>query len=124
MYMGENLVVLLVGEPNLSEPNLNEILKNRHFSVVTAENGDVALEIISKVQLPEVLVVDINNPFVNGLELIQELRWLNIQIPTIVTSTESSDDKFKQAISLGAQDCLVKPFRLEALLEKVESILK
>lgn len=83
-----------------------------------AENGAQALEWLSGTkEKPSLLMVDINLPRMNGLELLSRLKtsieWRNI--PVVVFSTCGNPDSIRKAYSLGANSYIVKPDSFEAL---------
>jgi len=85
-----------------------------------AGNGNTALEILAE-NWVDVIMSDINMPEMNGFELLEELKNDDLlrNIPVVVITTESSEDRMKYAFSLGAKGFIKKPF----LPEEVKTIL-
>lgn len=77
-----------------------------------AGNGVEALEACSQ-KKPDLMVVDINMPEMNGLELIAAVRTgvLCPKVPIVVITTEGSDDDIRRGMQAGATEYLVKPFQ-------------
>jgi two-component system chemotaxis response regulator CheY len=67
----------------------------------------------------DLVLTDWNMPNKSGLEVIQEIRALNAQVPIIMVTTEAEKARVIQAIEAGVSDYLVKPFTSEALREKL-----
>jgi two-component system, chemotaxis family, chemotaxis protein CheY len=88
-----------------------------------AGNGVEAVEAVER-QLPDLMVVDINMPEMNGLELIQALRRTHPadDLPIVVITTEGSDSDIRKGFQAGANEYLVKPFqphKLHAIIDRM-----
>ena len=93
-----------------------------HCSVVTAKNGQEALEVILR-ETPatiDAIVLDLMMPVMSGEELIAELRKRAIQIPVIVASASRNVEA--RCGELGVEHCLQKPYRLQKLLDHLQSV--
>ena len=95
------------------------------LDIVEAASGFEALKMLPHHSFDAILT-DINMPDINGLELVSFLKSHPVYkaIPIMVISTESSDEDRRRAAALGAEEYLVKPFRAEDLLEKLQRLLK
>ena len=82
------------------------------------------MEFLSNDQ-PDVLLLDINMPNMNGIDLIKSLRQLVAYkfVPIIALTTESQDDKMQEGKAAGATGWIVKPFTSEKLIAIVNKIL-
>jgi two-component system KDP operon response regulator KdpE len=89
------------------------------YDVLTATNGEEALEVV-KVNTPDIMLLDIRLPVKDGFEVLQELRTFS-SMPVIAFSANSSVSK--QALSLGANDFVSKPFTPDEMIERTRSIL-
>src|SRR3989337_1296810 len=87
---------------------LRMILKNRH-EVITAENGDHALECISNNDF-HVAIIDIKMAGMDGLQLLKEIKEKKPDIEVILMTAYASVDTAKNALRYGALDYLIKPF--------------
>ncbi len=87
-----------------------------------AVNGAQAFEVVEK-ELPDLIILDINMPDIDGYEVIRKLREWS-QIPVIMLSA-SDDEKDKVlCLNLGADDYLCKPFGLDELLARIEAVFR
>ena len=109
------------------EPSLNEFIKK----YLTLKGNDVVcyddgLELLDNVNLYEFdfFIFDINVPNIDGLEVLEFLRGKNINVPVIMISALIDIKDVKKAYTLGCSDYLKKPFELEELELRMESILK
>lgn len=91
--------------------------------VAVAEDGQEALEMALEF-LPDIVITDIEMPFMNGLELIRALQEREIRTKNIIISGYDEFDYARTAISLGVTDYLLKPFMPKDLMETFEKIIR
>jgi two-component system, OmpR family, KDP operon response regulator KdpE len=89
------------------------------YEVVTAMTGQGALTMIES-QKPDILVLDLKMPGMGGLEVLRVLRRFS-RIPVIVVS--GAEELAEQALSLGANAYMAKPFNPDELINKISNIL-
>ena len=100
-------------------------LEKYGFEVRTAENGEVALEMVHR-ERPDLLILDLMMPKVDGFEVCRKLRsnFQTAQIPIIMLTAKSDlSDKIK-GLSDGANDYLIKPYSNEELILRVKNVLE
>ncbi len=84
-------------------------LKNVQGAVVTeSSDGLEAIERIKKERF-DLLITDLQMPNMGGLELIENIRAMGLQIPIIILTTRGDEDDVKKGLMLGANDYLTKP---------------
>jgi len=95
------------------------------MQVSEAQSGFDALRILPRERF-DLLLVDINMPNINGLELISFIRRSETHrdTPLLIISTEASERDRERAMTLGATAYLAKPFTAEALAEAVRKVRK
>lgn len=95
------------------------------LDIVEASSGFEALKALPHHKFDAILT-DINMPDINGLELVSFLKNHPVYraIPIMVISTESSEEDRKRAVSLGAEEYLVKPFESGELVDKLRRLLR
>ena len=100
-------------------------LKDAGYEVVEAEDGVEALEKLNK-QHVDMLFTDLNMPNMDGIELIKQVREHQAYkfMPIIMLTTESQEEKKKEAKASGATGWIVKPFKPEQLLAVVKKVLR
>ncbi|MEG0551899.1 MAG: response regulator transcription factor [Vagococcus sp.] len=114
--------VLIVDDDKRILEFMTIALENEHFEVYSAENGIEALNIIEKV-LVDIVVVDIMMPEMDGFELTEKVKHF-LDIPVLfLTARGEIRDKVK-GFNLGADDYLVKPFLIEELVIRIQTLLK
>jgi two-component system alkaline phosphatase synthesis response regulator PhoP len=114
-------ILIVEDEPHLAEGlKLNLSLKG--YDVMIAEDGISGLE-KWKAWQPDLIVLDIMLPGIDGWSLLQSVRLADERIPVLILSAKvDSNDKVK-GFSYGADDYLAKPFNLEEFLLRVERLL-
>jgi two-component system KDP operon response regulator KdpE len=98
-------------------------LVNRGFDVSTATTAGRALAEIHRMA-PDVLVLDLGLPDLDGLEVIRELHDQGPDLPIIVLSARTSSADMVAALDLGAVDYVTKPFAMDELIARVRSVIR
>ena len=104
-----SLKVLIIEDETPLRHELMQAFVVEGFSVFEAENGSLGLNLAFRI-LPDIILLDINMPEMNGLEMLQELRnykW-GKSIPVIMLTNETANEAMEQATLQGAVDYLVK----------------
>ena len=99
---------------------LKSKLKASGYDVITASNGKEALE-LAQAQQPDLIVLDIVMPKMDGIETLRELRGFSL-VPVIMLSAKGADTDKIKGLSLGADDYLAKPFNPDELVARIEAI--
>ena len=120
--------VLIVDDSPAMRSFVKRVLDLSGFDMSTcheAGNGKEALELLAN-EWVDVILTDINMPVMNGEQLVQSLAASDSlrSIPVIVVSTDRTDDRVRQMISLGAKGYVKKPFQPEELREELEKVLE
>ena len=98
-------------------------LKSKGYSVTSAENGQVGLEMLAKDAF-DVIVLDINMPKMDGFEFLRRIKADDAYacLPVLILSTEGQEQDKQKAIELGATDYIVKPFKPTELIGLIGKI--
>ena len=97
-------------------------LKSRGYEVRTAPDGALALATFNDWQ-PELVITDLAMPVMDGLELCRQLRAIS-QVPIIVLSAKGEEKTKIEALDLGADDFVTKPFGIDELFARVRAALR
>lgn len=97
-------------------------LEQDGFEVVTAYNGKEALEQV-RTQLPDLILLDIMMPDINGFEVLKKIREVN-NVPVIMLTAKSEEDDRIQGLELGADDYITKPFSPRELVSRIRAVLR
>jgi two-component system, OmpR family, KDP operon response regulator KdpE len=108
------------------EPQLRRVLRtglnSRGYEVRTAADGLSAVETFRDWD-PNLVITDLSMPNVNGLELCRRLRTFS-QVPIIVLSVSGEEKTKIEALDIGADDFVTKPFGIDELLARVRAALR
>src|SRR3989440_7588293 len=97
-------------------------LELEDYEVVTASNGQQALEMI-ETQTPDLALLDVMMPRMDGFTVCQRVREFSA-IPIIIVTARGQDQDKIQGLDLGADDYLTKPFSVDELLARVRAVLR
>ena len=99
-------------------------LSKEGFAVITARNGKEALEKVK--QKPELIILDVMMPEMNGLQVIQELRKekSTASIPVILLTAKGSETDEIVGLEVGADDYIVKPVKIGKIVARVHAALR
>jgi DNA-binding response OmpR family regulator len=100
-----------------------ETLSSRGFDVHMETDGNNVLNAFNSFT-PDICVLDIMLPNKNGFELAAEIRKHNDKIPIIFLTAKTQTDDVVKGFKLGANDYIRKPFSMEELIVRIESLLK
>ena len=101
--------------------SLKLILEDR-YDVQTAEHGEQAIEYVAQAPY-DMMLLDIKMPRMDGIEALRRVRQLAPSMPILILTAYHSMDIAKEAIRLGAQDYLSKPFDKDQLLDAIAHLL-
>jgi len=99
---------------------LNSKLKVSGYEVITAANGAEALEQV-QAQEPDLVVLDVMMPGMDGFETLKELRTFS-SVPVIILSAKGANADKVKGLHLGADDYLAKPFSPDELIARIEAV--
>lgn len=115
--------VLIVDDDPTTNTLVNFLLKTKGYEVISAEDGDEGLE-IAKNENPELIILDIGMPKMDGFTFLNELKQANLATTSkviILTGKAQLEEVFRQE---GVADFFVKPLDSDKFLKKVEECLK
>ena len=110
-----NKYFLVIDDEASMRRNILDILKTHNLKLLEAENGLTGIEKIQK-YLPEIILLDVNLPDKNGLDVLKEIKTLSPTSTVIVFTAYGTSDKAIKAMKEGAFDYLEKPFELDEFL--------
>jgi two-component system, OmpR family, KDP operon response regulator KdpE len=121
MSASEPRILLVDDDPGIMAAIRQALIANR-YEVITADDGVEALESFAS-QSPNLVLLDLMMPRASGHEVCQRIRQES-STPIIVLSVKGSEADIVSVLDLGADDYLVKPFRLAELLARVRAVLR
>lgn len=93
---------------------LKKVLVKEGFEVISAENGEEALEIFKREE-PDLVILDLKMPKIDGMEVLRSIKETNPKTPVIMITAHGSTDLAVEAMKIGALDYISKPFDIEEL---------
>jgi two-component system, OmpR family, response regulator len=120
---GEQVRVLVVDD----EPNIVDVismaLRFEGFDVESAGSGGAAIAAVAA-RRPQLLVLDVMLPDIDGFEVARRLATARVDVPIIFLTARDATDDVVRGLTLGGDDYVTKPFSLEELIARVRTILR
>lgn len=115
--------ILVVEDEHLIANAIKKGLEQEHYIVDLAFDGEEGLDLASNDGY-DIILLDLMLPKINGIEVCQQLRQLQIHTPILMLTAKSQvEDKIK-GLNSGADDYLVKPFAFEELLARIRALVR
>lgn len=116
--------VLIIDDAKFMRKTLSTLFEKKNFTVVgTAENGKEGVELYKQTS-PDIVTMDITMPVMGGLEALEEIIAYDPNANVIMCSAMGQQKLVVEAIELGANDFIVKPFDEKRVMETVNNILR
>jgi DNA-binding NtrC family response regulator len=119
---GGKVDILVVDDEEMMRELLQDVLELEGYSVITAEDGRIALDRV-KERRPRLVISDIKMPHMNGFELLKSLKTHDPAMHVIMMTGYSDDVTVKDALRLNADEYIIKPFNTQDMTAIVRSIL-
>lgn len=114
--------ILVVDDTRNVQVLLSDYLANQDYTVLTASDGDEALQVFHEVH-PDLILLDIMMPNMDGYQFISHLRRES-STPVIMITARQQEADIIRGFDLGADDYITKPFRLRELLVRMRAVLR
>jgi CheY-like chemotaxis protein len=121
-YNWENKTILIAEDAESNYLFLEAALKYTKAKVLWARNGETAIE-ICKMQNPDMVLMDIQMPVMSGYEATKKIKKNNPSIPIIAQTAFAMENDKERILSIGCDDYIAKPLKLEVLLELMDKYL-
>ena len=110
------------------EPPIRKLLRvglSAHgYQIVEASSGKMALELLSEQPPPDLIILDLGLPDMQGHELLRTMRARNDSVPIVILSSREDEVGKVQALDSGADDYVTKPFGMDELLARMRAALR
>jgi CheY-like chemotaxis protein len=121
---GPRELILIVDDEDFVTLLAQRVLTDEGYRVVTARDGFQALDIYKKLQKDiRLVILDFTMPIMDGSEVFSELRMINPQVPVVLSSGFTEQDKLKWMLAKGLRGFIPKPYTQQKLLLQVRSTL-
>ena len=115
--------ILIVDDESRVTSALRRVLAYEGYTVATAADGESALA-LARTRLPDLVILDIMLPGINGLEVCRRLRAAGDEVAVLMLTARDTVADRVTGLETGADDYLVKPFALEELLARIKALLR
>ncbi len=116
-------IILVVEDEEIHRKTLGRFLSKHGYETLLASSAEEALQLLEK-HSPDLALIDIKLPGMSGIELLEQLKKQKLLFPAIVMTAYASVETAIEALRLGAQDYITKPFKMSELEIILEKILK
>jgi len=115
-------ILIIEDDPALLR-GLKDNFESQDYEVRTAKDGQKGLDELSA-QTPDLLVLDLMLPKVDGYEICRRVRAKKLSFPIIMLTARGQEDDIVRGLELGADDYVTKPFSIRELLARVKAFLR
>jgi len=118
--------ILVAEDDTLTRRGIIDILKNEGYEVAAAADGDEALKLFSdgSDEKPDLIILDIMMPKVNGYDVCRAIRSKDQKVPVIFLSAKSEEIDKVLGLELGADDYISKPFGVKEMVARVRAVYR
>ncbi len=120
--MSNNQTVLIIEDENSISNFMTTILNANQYQVIHAKNGSEAMMMITS-YCPDIILLDLGLPDIDGINIIRFVREWS-EVPIIVVSARCHERDKVEALDLGADDYITKPFATSELLVRIRTALR
>lgn len=118
--------IMIIEDDRIISGLLQYILSRRGYQIHVAGDGRLASAMIEEIVPPELILLDVMLPFIDGFELLEQIRskqnWSNV--PIIMLTSKAQEKNIVRALEAGADDYIVKPFQPEELVARVRRFVR
>ncbi|MBO0796534.1 MAG: response regulator transcription factor [Ktedonobacteraceae bacterium] len=117
------MYILVVDDDHFANALVQFVLSKEGYEVETADNPRGAWQMIQK-RLPDLLILDVTMPYLNGFEFSAQLRAEGYDIPLIFMTAQDTIEAKLQGFNIGADDYICKPYNHQELVARVQAVLR
>ncbi len=114
--------ILIVEDEETLRLSLTHVLVTKGFHVMSAEKGEAALSIIKNYVI-DLVLLDLQLPDANGIEILSGIKKININLPVIIMTAHGDIKTSVEAMKKGAYDYILKPFELDEMIININKAL-
>jgi two-component system, OmpR family, response regulator len=116
-------LIMIVDDEGGVRELLRDTLRIAGYETLEADNGMSALTAL-RTSKPDLLIIDINMPLMDGFDLVERIRSTNNLVPVLMLTARGEKQDIARGLTLGADDYVIKPFGLEELVLRVKAIIR
>lgn len=115
--------ILIVDDSTINNILLENLFSSYGYDTNSVLESDAVMDHIQSYQ-PDVILLDLMMPGLNGFDILKEMNKNNLDIPTIVLTAYKNQEYAKKAKALGARAYYTKPFNQEELIQTIQDITR
>jgi len=115
--------ILVVDDDQFANSLVHFVLSKEGYEVETTDNPRGALQMIQKRE-PDLLIIDVMMPYINGFEFSMKLRSEGYETPLIFMTAQDGIESKLQGFDIGADDYICKPFNHQELVARVHAVMR
>lgn len=115
--------ILIVDDDDQLRKSFEKLLTEENYTVRTAPTGEKGIEKV-KERIPDLVVLDIRLPGINGLEAFKSIRTIDAKLPVLIMTAYGTTETAIEATKLGAFDYVLKPFDIPDILSLIEQAIE
>jgi len=115
--------ILVVDDDHFANALVQFVLSKEGYEVETTDNPRGALQMIQRRE-PDLLILDVTMPYINGFEFSAKLRLEGYEIPLIFMTAQDTIEAKLQGFNIGADDYICKPYNHQELVARVQAVLR
>ena len=113
--MNETIKIIVIDDEKAIRDGCHRVLTGKGYEVITAENGQIALDILAK-ELIDIILLDLKMPIIGGEKVLEIAREKYPDIPVIIITGHGTVDTAVICMKNGAYDFITKPFQIDQFL--------
>lgn len=117
------MYILVVDDDQFANSLVQFVLTKEGYEVETTDNPRGALQMIQKRE-PDLLIIDVMMPYINGFEFATRLQEEEHDIPIIFMTAQDTIESKLQGFNIGADDYICKPFNHQELVARVQAVIR
>ena len=117
------MYILVVDDDQFANTLVQFVLNKEGYEVETTDNPRGALRMIQK-RVPDLLIIDVVMPYLNGFDFATHLREEGYEIPIIFMTAQDALESKLQGFHIGADDYICKPFNHQELVARVQAVIR
>jgi DNA-binding response OmpR family regulator len=120
---GKTVYILVVDDDRFANTLVHFVLTKEGYEVETADNPRGAMQMIQKRE-PDLLILDVTMPYLNGFEFSEKLRTEGYEIPLIFMTAQDTLEAKLKGFNNGADDYICKPYNHQELVARVQAVMR
>lgn len=116
-------MIAVVDDEKKIRDMVKSYLENEGFSVVEAEDGAAAVQLVEKHEV-DLILLDVMMPNMNGLQALAKIRLLSEKMPVIMLTAKTEEIDKLLGLEMGADDYITKPFSMRELAARIRTVLR